>query len=55
MSPSEMVLATAIPRALTAPEFRELTRVAPTTEWFANIDNANTRCDFSIMLSAIFP
>ena len=30
-------------RALTAPEFRELAQVPPATEWFANIDNANTR------------
>jgi len=30
-------------RALTAPEFHELAQVPPATEWFANIDNANTR------------
>lgn len=30
-------------RALTAPEFRELAEVPPSTEWFANLDNANTR------------
>jgi site-specific recombinase XerD len=30
-------------RALTAPEFRELAQVPPATEWFANIDNENTR------------
>jgi hypothetical protein len=30
-------------RALTAGEFRELAQVPPATEWFANIDNANTR------------
>jgi integrase/recombinase XerD len=30
-------------RALTAPEFRELAAVPPATEWFANLDNANTR------------
>jgi integrase/recombinase XerD len=30
-------------RALTAPEFHELARVPPATEWFANLDNANTR------------
>jgi len=32
-----------ISRALTAPEFHELAQVPPATEWFANIDNANTR------------
>lgn len=31
------------PRALTAPEFRELAQVPPATEWFANLDNENTR------------
>jgi integrase/recombinase XerD len=30
-------------RTLTAPEFHELTQVPPATEWFANIDNSNTR------------
>src|ERR1700750_1249868 len=30
-------------RALTAPEFHQLTQVPPATEWFANIDNPNTR------------
>ncbi|EQD56745.1 phage integrase family site specific recombinase, partial [mine drainage metagenome] len=30
-------------RALTAPEFHELAQVPPATEWFANIDNPNTR------------
>jgi integrase/recombinase XerD len=30
-------------RALTAPEFHQLAQVPPATEWFANIDNANTR------------
>ncbi len=30
-------------RTLTAPEFRELAQVPPATEWFANIDNPNTR------------
>jgi site-specific recombinase XerD len=30
-------------RPLTAPEFRQLTQVPPATEWFANIDNPNTR------------
>jgi site-specific recombinase XerD len=28
---------------LTAPEFRELAQVPPATEWFANLDNPNTR------------
>ena len=31
------------PRALTAPEFHQLAQVPPETEWFANIDNPNTR------------
>jgi hypothetical protein len=30
-------------RALTAPEFHELAQVPPAAEWFANIDNLNTR------------
>ena len=30
-------------RALTAPEFYQLAQVPPATEWFANIDNPNTR------------
>jgi len=30
-------------RALTAPEFHQLAQVPPTTDWFANIDNPNTR------------
>ncbi len=30
-------------RALTAPEFHQLAQVPPATEWFANIDNPNTR------------
>lgn len=30
-------------RALTAPEFHQLSQVPPETEWFANIDNPNTR------------
>ncbi len=30
-------------RVLTAPEFHELAQVPPATEWFANIDNPNTR------------
>ena len=30
-------------RTLTAPEFHQLAQVPPATEWFANIDNANTR------------
>jgi len=28
---------------LTAPEFNQLAQVPPATEWFANIDNPNTR------------
>ena len=30
-------------RALTAPEFHQLAQVPPETEWFANLDNPNTR------------
>jgi len=30
-------------RPLTAPEFHQLAQVPPAAEWFANIDNANTR------------
>ncbi len=30
-------------RPLTAPEFHQLAQVPPATEWFANIDNPNTR------------
>lgn len=30
-------------RALTAPEFHQLAQVPPAAEWFANIDNPNTR------------
>lgn len=30
-------------RALTSAEFSQLADVPPETEWFANIDNANTR------------
>ena len=30
-------------RALTAPEFQALAEVPPAIEWFANINNANTR------------
>ncbi|MGH8227250.1 MAG: tyrosine-type recombinase/integrase [Steroidobacteraceae bacterium] len=30
-------------RTLTAPEFHQLAQVPPATEWFANIDNENTR------------
>lgn len=34
----------AVPRrTLTAPEFHELAQVPPATEWFANLDNPNTR------------
>lgn len=30
-------------RPLTAPEFHQLGKVLPATEWFANVDNPNTR------------
>jgi site-specific recombinase XerD len=30
-------------RTLTAPEFHQLAQVPPAAEWFANLDNANTR------------
>jgi integrase/recombinase XerD len=30
-------------RTLTAPEFHQLAQVPPATEWFANLDNPNTR------------
>ena len=30
-------------RTLTAPEFHQLAQVPPATEWYANIDNSNTR------------
>ncbi len=30
-------------RKLTAPEFRELAAVPPEAQWFANIDNPNTK------------
>src|SRR5487761_191617 len=30
-------------RTLTAPEFHQLAHVPPATEWFANLDNPNTR------------
>jgi hypothetical protein len=30
-------------RAPTAPEFHELAQVPPAAEWYANIDNPNTR------------
>src|SRR5690348_4855651 len=30
-------------QTLTAPEFHQLGKVPPATEWFANIDNPNTR------------
>jgi len=35
--------AAAARRPLTAPEFHHLSKVPPATEWFANIDNPNTR------------
>ena len=39
----DLVLMSASPRALTAPEFHQLAQVPPAAEWFANIDSANTR------------
>ncbi len=39
----DLVPTPASPRALTAPEFHQLAQVPPATEWFANIDNPNTR------------
>jgi integrase/recombinase XerD len=39
----DLVSTPASPRALTAPEFHQLAQVPPAAEWFANIDNPNTR------------
>jgi site-specific recombinase XerD len=39
----DLVPTPASPRALTAPEFHRLAQVPPAAEWFANIDNPNTR------------
>ena len=39
----DLVPTPASPRALTAPEFHQLAQVPPAAEWFANIDNPNTR------------
>jgi site-specific recombinase XerD len=39
----DLVPTPASSRALTAPEFHQLTQVPPATEWFANIANPNTR------------
>ena len=41
--PQDLVPAPASSRTLTAPEFHQLARVPPAVEWFANIDNPNTR------------
>lgn len=41
--PRALIPATSAPRALTAPEFHALAAVPPATEWFANLDNENTR------------
>ena len=37
------LIAAASPRILTAPEFQHLAEVPPETQWFANIDNPQTR------------
>jgi len=39
----DLVPTPAGPRTLTAPEFHQLAQVPPSAEWFANIDNTNTR------------
>ncbi len=39
----DLVLTPASSRALTAPEFHQLAQVLPAADWFANIDNPNTR------------
>src|SRR5690348_5451144 len=42
--PAGAVVVTPAPtRALTAPEFQQLAQVPPSADWFANIDNSNTR------------
>jgi len=43
MSTPKALVPTASSRTLTAPEFHQLARVPPAAEWFANIDNLNTR------------
>ena len=39
----DLVPTPASSRTLTAPEFHQLAQVPPAAEWFANIDNPNTR------------
>ena len=41
--PASRSAPTPSPHTLTAPEFHQLAQVPPATEWFANIDNENTR------------
>ena len=41
--PKDLVPTAASSRTLTAPEFHQLAQVPPAAEWFANIDNPNTR------------
>ena len=43
MSTPKDLVPTASSRTLTAPEFHRLAQVPPAAEWFANIDNPNTR------------
>ena len=43
MSDLDLVPTPASSRTLTAPEFHQLAQVPPAAEWFANIDNPNTR------------
>ena len=44
VAPARLPSAAAVPgRKLTAAKFRELLQVWPAAEWFANIDNPNTR------------
>lgn len=43
MTAKSLAVRPSSPRALTQPEFHELAQVPPATEWFANLDNANTR------------
>jgi site-specific recombinase XerD len=43
MSTPKDLVPTASSRTLTAPEFHQLAQVPPAAEWFANIDNPNTR------------
>ncbi len=41
--PARTTPAAAPRRPLTAPEFHQLAHMPPATEWFANLDNSNTR------------